>query len=76
MRPKTVKETWNILHIDDFAGQPQFGIRMNGPDKQIEVYYRNYNFELITVVFGGGAVPDVRPLAQFIIAPATVVTLI
>lgn len=64
MQAKSLKEAWSIIYIDDFREQPQFGVRMNGPDKQIEVYYRNHNYELITLVFGGGAVADVSPIQQ------------
>lgn len=64
MSSKTQKEVWSILHIDDLNEEDQFGIRMNGPDKQIEVFYRNYNYELITLVFGGGAVAEVCRLSM------------
>lgn len=56
---KGVKDTWSLIYIDDFRGQLQFAIKMNGQDKQIEVQYRNYNYDLVTIVFAGGAVPDV-----------------
>ena len=59
MNKRSLRSSWDIIHIDDFANEPQFAIKMNGIDKQILVIYRNYNYQLITVVFGGGAIEQV-----------------
>jgi len=59
MSAKSLKEVWSIIYIDDFDEQAQFGVRMNGREQQIEVYFRNFNYELKTIVFAGDAVAEV-----------------
>ena len=57
---KATEDSWYIIYIDDFQQDTQFAIKMNNRNKQIEVIYRNYNYELITMVFGGGGIENVR----------------
>ena len=56
---KATEDSWYIIYIDDFQQDTQVAIKMNNRNKQIEVIYRNYNYELITMVFGGGGIENV-----------------
>ena len=38
MSSRTRRESWDLLRIEDSFGNPQFGIRVNGRRKELEVY--------------------------------------
>ena len=51
MSSRTRRETWDLLRVEDSFGKPQFGIRLDGKRKQVELYMPNYNNEIQTVTF-------------------------
>ena len=38
MSSRTRRESWDLLRIEDSFGNPQFGIRVNGRRRELEVY--------------------------------------
>ena len=51
MKSNTRRDIWDLLRIDDILGDPQFGVRLDGKTKQVEMYIVDYTNELQTVTF-------------------------
>lgn len=65
MNSRTRRETWDLLRIEDILGQPQFGVRLNGKRKEIQLYMPDYKNEIQTVSFR--RTPGVKSVSIFFI---------
>ena len=63
MSSRARRETWDLLRIEDSFGKPQFGIRMIGKGKQVQLYMPDYQNQIQTVTFKKDeAIRKVNPL--------------
>ena len=51
MSSKARRDNWNLLSVNDRRGDPQFGVRLNGIDKNVELFYKDYKDDIVSVVF-------------------------
>ena len=51
MKSKTRRDVWDLLRIEDFSGVLQFGVRLHGEDRTVEMSLMDYKGDLQTVVF-------------------------
>ena len=51
MKSRTWREVWDLLRIEDFVGEPQFGVRIDGANKQVQLYIMDFRGDLQFVTF-------------------------
>ena len=52
MESTTLTDVWDLLRIEDFVGEPQFGVRINGEKQEVSVYIMDFRGDLQFVTFG------------------------
>lgn len=51
MKSKTRRDIWDLIRIEDVIGNTQFAVRLNGPERAVEVHMMDYKNDIQVAKF-------------------------